>query len=94
MPRRLPDRFDASVPDDEPDVRVLASSNVQNRARDDGSVKLFTKTSRPSRYSLIVSDLQLPGADGLGDVQPHLAPGLPSHRRNQIRLARLSRPGG
>lgn len=59
------------VVDDEPDVRELlveyfreAGHEVSSAA--DGTAAVADITSNPTKYELIISDLQLPGIDGLG----------------------------
>jgi DNA-binding NtrC family response regulator len=61
---------EALVVDDEADVRELIAEYLRHRGlrvsvAGDGRAALTAITRDPSRYRLIVTDLQLPGADGL-----------------------------
>lgn len=73
----MPDRFDKGQPlevlvvDDEPDVCELLAEYLGNRGLrvstlSDGRAAAAALEREPARYSLIFSDLQLPGLDGLG----------------------------
>jgi DNA-binding NtrC family response regulator len=58
------------VVDDEVDIRELIAEYLQNRGlrpvvASDGPTALAAIEREPSRYRLVVTDLQLPGADGL-----------------------------
>jgi DNA-binding NtrC family response regulator len=58
------------VVDDEPDVRDLLTEYFQGRgfhvtATNDGRGALAAIAQAPSRFALVVTDLQMPGADGL-----------------------------
>src|SRR6266540_5214281 len=58
------------VVDDEPDVRDLLAEYFQGRgfhvtSTADGRTALAAIAQTPSRFALIVTDLQMPGADGL-----------------------------
>jgi DNA-binding NtrC family response regulator len=58
------------VVDDEPDVRDLLAEYFQDRgfhvtATADGRAALAAIAQTPSRFTLVVTDLQMPGADGL-----------------------------
>lgn len=58
------------VVDDEPDVRELLVEYFRNRgwsvaAAADGRAAVAAIERAPARYGLILTDLQLPGADGL-----------------------------
>lgn len=59
------------VVDDEPDVRDLLVEYFRERGHEvsaagDGTQAIAEIQKNPAKYSLIVSDLQLPGVDGLG----------------------------
>lgn len=84
MPETVHRPFHVLVVDDEPDVRDLlveyfreAGHEVSSAA--DGAEAVAEITSHPSKYGLIISDLQLPGVDGLGvlkaakDANPSVA---------------------
>jgi DNA-binding NtrC family response regulator len=58
------------VVDDEPDIRELVAEHLRNRGiavatASDASDALAMIARDPARFRLIVTDLQLPGADGL-----------------------------
>jgi len=58
------------IVDDEPDVRELLAEYFQTRgfhvtATSNGPTALAAIANAPARYALIVTDLQMPGADGL-----------------------------
>ncbi len=62
--------FDVLVVDDEPDIRELLVEYFRDRGFSpasavDGRAALAAIAREPSRYKLILTDLQLPGADGL-----------------------------
>jgi DNA-binding NtrC family response regulator len=62
--------FDVLVVDDEPDVRELLVEYFRDlgfspASAADGRAALSAIAREPSRYKLILTDLQLPGADGL-----------------------------
>jgi DNA-binding NtrC family response regulator len=59
------------VVDDEADVRELLAEYFRNRgaqvaAAEDGQVAVTLLAQEPSRFGLVVTDLQLPRIDGLG----------------------------
>jgi DNA-binding NtrC family response regulator len=71
MPQTVHRPFHVLVVDDEPDVRDLlveyfreAGHEVSSAA--DGTEAVADITRHPTKYGLIISDLQLPGIDGLG----------------------------
>jgi DNA-binding NtrC family response regulator len=62
--------FEVLVVDDEPDVRELLVEFLRDHgfspaSAADGRAALAAIEREPSRYKLILTDLQLPGADGL-----------------------------
>lgn len=62
--------FDVLVVDDEADIRELIGEYLRNRGlavtlAADGHGALAVLARDPARYRLVVTDLQLPGADGL-----------------------------
>jgi DNA-binding NtrC family response regulator len=70
MPQTTSRPFNVLVIDDEPDVRDLLVEYFRDRghnvtALSDGRAAIKEIEQNPARYTLIVSDLQLPGADGL-----------------------------
>lgn len=70
MPPTLPRGLHALVVDDEPDVRDLLVECFRERGFEvttasDGQSAVASIERAPSRFALIVTDLQLPGADGL-----------------------------
>ncbi len=71
MPQTVHRPFHVLVVDDEPDVRDLlveyfreAGHEVSSAA--DGTEAVADITRNPTKYGLVISDLQLPGIDGLG----------------------------
>jgi DNA-binding NtrC family response regulator len=63
--------FTVLVVDDEPDVRDLLVDYFRDRGHDvssaaDGRAAIDELERNPSKYTLVVSDLQLPHVDGLG----------------------------
>jgi DNA-binding NtrC family response regulator len=63
--------FNVLVVDDEPDVRDLLVEYFRDRGHDvssaaDGRAAIDELERNPSKYTLVVSDLQLPNVDGLG----------------------------
>ena len=63
--------FQVLVVDDEPDVRDLLVEYFREAGHEvsaacDGTQAVAEITRNPSKYGLIISDLQLPGIDGLG----------------------------
>ena len=71
MPQTVHRPFHVLVVDDEPDVRELlveyfreAGHEVSSAA--DGTEAVADITRNPTKYGLVISDLQLPGIDGLG----------------------------
>jgi two-component system response regulator AtoC len=70
MPPTASRPFRVLVVDDEPDVRDLLVEYFEERgygvvAVGDGRAALAEIERNPSRYGLVVTDLQLPGVDGL-----------------------------
>jgi DNA-binding NtrC family response regulator len=70
MPQTASRPFNVLVVDDEPDVRDLLVEYFRDRGHEvtalaDGRAAIAEIERNPARYSLIVSDLQLPGMDGL-----------------------------
>lgn len=62
--------FDALVVDDEPDIREVVGEYLTNRGLHvtlaaDSAAALGAIARDPARYRLVVTDLQLPGGDGL-----------------------------
>jgi DNA-binding NtrC family response regulator len=62
--------LDVLVVDDEPDIRELVGEYLRNRGlavslAADGRGALAAIARDPARYRLVITDLQLPGADGL-----------------------------
>lgn len=62
--------FEVLVVDDEPDIRELLAEYFRERGYEvttagDGRAAIAAIERAPSRYGLILTDLQLPGADGL-----------------------------
>jgi DNA-binding NtrC family response regulator len=72
---RTKDRpFDVLVVDDDPDLRELLVEYFRDRgygvaAAADGRAALAELSRSPARYGLVITDLQLPGVDGLGVLQ-------------------------
>jgi two-component system, NtrC family, response regulator AtoC len=71
MPQTASRLFKVLVVDDEPDVRDLLVGYFRDNGHTatpvpDGHAAVAEIAQNASRYSLIVSDLQLPGVDGLG----------------------------
>lgn len=67
MPRRL----SVFVVDDEPDVRELLVDYFRELGHEvasaaDGAAAVAEITANPTKHDIIISDLQLPGIDGLG----------------------------
>ena len=63
--------FHVLVVDDEPDVRDLLvdyfrEAGYQVSSASDGTEAVADITRNPTKYGLVISDLQLPGIDGLG----------------------------
>lgn len=59
------------VVDDEPDVRELLVDYFRELGHEvasapDGTAAVAEITANPAKYNIIISDLQLPGIDGLG----------------------------
>jgi DNA-binding NtrC family response regulator len=75
VPVRSKERpFDVLVVDDDPDLRELLVEYFRERgygvaAAADGRAALAELSRSPSRYGLVITDLQLPGVDGLGVLQ-------------------------
>jgi DNA-binding NtrC family response regulator len=66
--------FDVLIVDDDQDVRELLVEYFRERgygvvSAADGRAALAEIGRAPSRYGLVVTDLQLPGVDGLGVLQ-------------------------
>lgn len=66
--------FDVLVVDDDADIRELLVEFFRDRgfvvaSAADGRAALAEISRAPSRYGLVVTDLQLPGIDGLGVLQ-------------------------
>jgi DNA-binding NtrC family response regulator len=66
--------LEALVVDDEADVRELLVEHLRHRglrvaAAADGRAAVAAIQREPARYRLILTDLQLPGIDGLGVLQ-------------------------
>lgn len=62
------------VVDDEPDVRELLVEYFRNKglpvaSTGDGRAAIAAFEREPARYSLVITDLQMPGADGLAVLQ-------------------------
>jgi two-component system, NtrC family, response regulator AtoC len=71
MPQTASRLLNVLVVDDEPDVRDLLVEYFRDNGHtvtpvSDGHAAVAEIAQNASRYSLIVSDLQLPGVDGLG----------------------------
>jgi DNA-binding NtrC family response regulator len=71
MPQTASRPFRVLVVDDEPDVRDLLVEYFEERGHEvlalpDGRAAVVEIERNPARYSLVVTDLQLPGVDGLG----------------------------
>jgi DNA-binding NtrC family response regulator len=71
MPPTVPRRLSVLVVDDEPEVRDLLVEYFRElghavEAVGDGSKAVAEITSHPTKYGIVISDLQLPGVDGLG----------------------------
>ncbi len=72
MPTQHPERqpFDVLVVDDDRDIRDLLGEYFRGRGFEvdiaaDGPAALAMIRQAPTRYGLVVTDLQMPGADGL-----------------------------
>jgi len=70
MPFSSAAALEVLVVDDEPDVRELLVEYFRNRgwpvaSASDGRAAVSAIERAPARYGLILTDLQLPGADGL-----------------------------
>ena len=70
MPQLSPRGLHVLVVDDEPDVRELLAEYFRDRGHDvtvvtDGRAAVRAIEGAPTRYALVITDLQLPGADGL-----------------------------
>lgn len=66
--------LEALIVDDEADVRELLGEHLRHRglkvsAAADGRAAVAAIHREPARYRLILTDLQLPGIDGLGVLQ-------------------------
>jgi DNA-binding NtrC family response regulator len=66
--------FEILVVDDDPDVRELFVEHLREKghrvaAASDGRAAIGAIEREPSRYRLIITDLQLPGADGIAVLQ-------------------------
>ncbi len=66
--------FDVLVVDDEPDVRELLAEYFRSRGfhvavAADGRAAVAELARDPARFGLVVTDLQLPGVDGLGVLE-------------------------
>jgi DNA-binding NtrC family response regulator len=66
-----PRRLSVLVVDDEPEVRSLLVEHFQERGHEvnalpDGAQAVSEITAHPTKYGIVISDLQLPGVDGLG----------------------------
>ena len=71
MPQTVHRPFHVLVVDDEPDVRDLLVEYFRDAGHEvsaaaDGTEAVADITRHPTKYGLIISDLQLPGIDGLG----------------------------
>ena len=71
MPQTVHRPSHVLVVDDEPDVRDLLVEYFQEAGYEvssaaDGTEAVADITRNPSKYGLVISDLQLPGIDGLG----------------------------
>ena len=71
MPQTATRSLNVLVVDDEPDVRDLLVEYFRDRGHDvtslaDGRSAIAELERNPSKYALVVSDLQLPNVDGLG----------------------------
>jgi DNA-binding NtrC family response regulator len=71
MPETVHRPFHVLVVDDEPDVRDLLVEYFRDAGHEvsaaaDGTEAVAEITRHPTKYGLIISDLQLPGVDGLG----------------------------
>jgi DNA-binding NtrC family response regulator len=63
-------RFDVLVVDDEPDIREILTEYCRDEGYEvaeavDGCSAITAVAQNPARYGLIITDLSLPGADGL-----------------------------
>ena len=63
-------RFDVLVVDDEPDIREILTEYCRDEGYEvaeavDGGAAITAVAHDPARYGLIITDLSLPGADGL-----------------------------
>ncbi len=72
MPTPQPSRppFEVLIVDDEPDIRDLLVEYFRERGfqvsvATDGRAAVASIEQAPTRYGLVVTDLQMPGADGL-----------------------------
>jgi DNA-binding NtrC family response regulator len=71
MPETPSRPFQVLIVDDEPDVRDLLVGYFEERGHEvmalsDGHIAVAEMQRHPDRYSLVLTDLQLPGLDGLG----------------------------
>ena len=71
MPQTAHRPLKVLVVDDEPDVRELLSEYFTEIGYDvttapDGAQAVEDITANPTKYGLVISDLQMPGVDGLG----------------------------
>ncbi|RPI11582.1 MAG: response regulator, partial [Actinobacteria bacterium] len=70
MPQQARTALNVLVVDDEPEIRELLVEYFRDRGFEtatagDGRAAIAAIERDPARYRLIVSDLQMPGADGL-----------------------------
>jgi DNA-binding NtrC family response regulator len=66
----VPPQFEVLVVDDEPDLRELLTEFFRRRGFDvacaaDGRAAIAELERAPSRFGLVLTDLNMPGADGL-----------------------------
>src|SRR3954451_12474755 len=69
MPPSPIDRFSVLIVDDEPETCDLLSEHCRSRGLDvsvaqDGRAAITAIDRNPARYSVILTDLHMPGADG------------------------------
>ena len=69
-PRHPGRRFDVLVVDDEPDIRDILAEYCRDEGYEvteavDGCAAITAIAQDPGRYGLIITDLSLPGADGI-----------------------------
>jgi DNA-binding NtrC family response regulator len=70
VPSDLPPTIEVLVVDDEPDIRELLAECFRNKGLPvcqaaDGDAAIGLLSGAPTRFGLVVTDLQLPGRDGL-----------------------------